>query len=181
MLRNNKIIDSHTHAFRLDGIKHLIKSAESNSFEKFCINSCSCFGVSYLKQNLICALAKITYPGKIYAFGGLFYPDGYRNGKGEMFFEQAVRLRNIGFDGMKMLEGKPDMRKKIGLPLDSDLYDKYFSYLEAEGIPVTYHVGDPRMFWDIEKAPDWAVREGWVIQMELLYQKIRYTVKLKAY
>ena len=91
---------------------------------------------------------------------------------------QAVRLKQLGFDGMKMLEGKPDTRKMTSLPLDSSVYDKYFSYLEAESIPVTYHVGDPKIFWDEEKAPDWAEKEGWTytdgsfVSKETLYGEV---------
>lgn len=157
-----KIIDSHSHASKIESIGYLARMADKHNFSKFCVLSISSNGIAHLKENLICALAKIMHKGKVYAYGGLYYPEDSRPGDGDALLEQAVRLKQIGFDGMKMLEGKPDVRKKTGLPLDSPVYDKYYGFLEEEGIPLTYHVGDPRIFWDKDKAPDWAVREGWV-------------------
>lgn len=156
-----RIIDSHTHLTTSESIKRLYDSSLRYSIEKIAVMSTNCTGVSNISQNLICALAKIMYPGKVYAFGGLTYPENGEALDGQELFEQAFRLKKLGFDGMKMLEGKPDTRKKIGLPLDSPVYDKYYTYLESEGIPVTFHAGDPRIFWDANKAPDWAKKEGW--------------------
>ena len=173
-----KIIDSHTHVSNSGSIQHLIQSAQKHDFHKFGIMSTSCLGISHITQNVTVALAKIMYPEKIYGFGGLFYPDNPKPADGQNLLEQAVRLKQLGFDGMKMLEGKPDTRKNIGLPLDSPVFDKYYSYLEAEGIPVTYHVGDPKVFWDEEKAPDWAKKEGWTytdgsfVSKEALYNEV---------
>ena len=124
------------------------------------------------------ALAKIMYPEKIYGFGGLFYPDNPNLANGQNLLEQAVRLKQLGFDGMKMLEGKPDTRKNIGLPLDSPLFDKYYSYLEAEGIPVTYHVGDPKVFWDEEKAPDWTNAPVLLPEVQKTCEEIRKILKV---
>ena len=178
MFQNIKIIDSHTHVENSGVIKHLVQAAQKHNFDKFAVMSISCAGVSNIAQNLLCALAKIMYPEKIYAYGGLSYPDDSTRVDGQYLLEQAVRLKQLGFDGMKMLEGKPDTRKQTGLPLDSTVYDKYYSYLEAEGIPVTYHVGDPKVFWDEEKAPDWAKKEGWTytdgsfVSKEALYREV---------
>lgn len=178
MLQNIRIIDSHTHIYNPGSLQYLAQSAQRHGFDKFCVMSISCAGISYITQNLLCALAKIKYPDKILAYGGLFYPDGSDRIDGQNFLEQAVRLKQLGFDGMKMLEGKPDTRKKTGLPLDSPVYDKYYSFLEAEGIPVTYHVGDPKVFWDEEKAPNWAKEAGWTytddtfVSKETLYSEV---------
>jgi len=178
MLQNIRIIDSHSHISNPGSIQYLVQSAQKHSFDKFCIASLSCAGISDIAQNLLCALAKIMYPGRIYAYGGLLYPHDSAGVDGQYLLDQAVRLKQLGFDGMKMLEGKPDTRKQTGLPLDSPVYDKYYSYLEAEGIPVTYHVGDPKVFWDEEKAPDWAKKEGWTytdgsfVSKEALYSEV---------
>lgn len=176
MYRN--IIDSHTHVYTQDSIPKLAKSSQKYGIDKLGVMSLSCAGESYVAQNLLCALAKIMYPEKIYAFGSLYYPEDSAGVTGTDLLEQAVRLKQLGFDGMKMLEGKPDTRKKTGLPLDSPVYDKYYAYLEAEGIPVTYHVGDPKIFWDEENAPEWAKKEGWTytdgsfVSKEALYDEV---------
>lgn len=55
------------------------------------------------------------------------------------------------------------MRKKTGKALDDDIYDKMFSYLEENNIPITIHAGDPATFWDAS-GDDLAMRieRGWV-------------------
>ncbi len=175
---NIKIVDSHTHIYTPGSIEYLAQSAIKHSFDKFCVMSLSCTGMQSVAQNLLCALAKIMYPGKVFAYGGLFYPENPSGVDGQDLVKQAVRLKQMGFDGMKMLEGKPDTRKRTGLPLDSSVYDPYYSYLQSEGIPLTYHVGDPKIFWDEEKAPDWAKKEGWTytdasfVSKETLYSEV---------
>ncbi|NLY17420.1 MAG: amidohydrolase family protein [Clostridiaceae bacterium] len=173
-----RIVDSHTHLTSPESIKRLVDSSRKNNIDRIAVMSLSCTGESNISQNLHCALAKIMYPGKIFAFGGLIYPESGELTNGQELYEQAVRLKNIGFDGMKMLEGKPDTRKKTGLPLDSPVYDEYYQYLESSGIPVTFHVGDPRIFWDADKAPDWAKKEGWIytdgsfVSKDALYSEV---------
>ena len=172
------ITDSHTHLSDSKSIKQLVDSSYKYNIDKLAVMSLNCTGISNISQNLLCALSKILYPGKIYAFGGLTYPESGETTDGQKLFEQALRLKQLGFDGMKMLEGKPDTRKKVGIPLDSPIYDKYYSYIESEDIPVTFHVGDPRMFWDVEKAPEWAKKEGWTytdgsfVSKDTLYKEV---------
>ena len=60
-----------------------------------------------------------------------------------------------------MGEGKPTLRKAIGQPLDSPVYDAYYAFCEAQSFPILFHVGDPPDLWDSEKVPEWARRRGW--------------------
>ncbi len=101
----------------------------------------------YITQNLLGLLFKATYPEKIYFFGGLnyFLPEA---DKPEGLLEQAKNLIEMGADGMKMLEGKPTSRKRLGHTLDDSRYDKYYSYLEENKIPLLFHVADPAFFWE---------------------------------
>ena len=79
----------------------------------------------------------------------------------EEFLRQAKEARALGFEGMKMLEGKPNVYRNIGIPLDSPAYEKFFAYLEENGIPVTMHLGDPAEFWDADKVSEYAKKAGW--------------------
>ncbi|HBC87501.1 MAG TPA: hypothetical protein DCZ94_11145 [Lentisphaeria bacterium] len=100
-------------------------------------------------------------PGKVYAFGSLDYSDkGYLRGKVD-FAGQAKRLFEAGADGIKMLEGKTNARKALGIPLDSPIYDSFYSYMQENAFPILMHVADPEEFWDPVKAPDWAKKRGW--------------------
>lgn len=61
-----------------------------------------------------------------------------------------------GFDGLKMLEGKPTERAANKIPLDDPRYDSAFDLLEKTGFHILSHVNDPEEFWDPEKCPKWA-------------------------
>ena len=149
-----KIIDAHTHIGNLkENFAPLYALAKRLDYDMLSVLSLQCGG--NLLQNHICALCKIKNPGTTYAFGGLDYKTG------RDFLTQAKNLKAMGFDGIKMLEGKPTTRKNLGKPLDSPEYDEYYSYLEETGFPVLYHVADPPEFWDKEKIPGWALEHGW--------------------
>lgn len=75
--------------------------------------------------------------------------------------EQVLALKAAGFDGLKILESKPMVRKIIGLPLDGPAYAKMWSLVEHLGLPVVWHVADPEFFWDEALCPDWARQAGW--------------------
>ncbi len=64
-------------------------------------------------QNPDALLFKVLRPGRYFAFGSLRHP---RSGSVQdplPYEEQARRLIAMGCDGMKMLEGKPTVRKKL--------------------------------------------------------------------
>jgi predicted TIM-barrel fold metal-dependent hydrolase len=104
---------------------------------------------------------KKEMPDKVYLFGGLDYTDkSYLEGKVD-FTGQARKLFEAGADGMKMLEGKPNARKALGIPLDSSIFDSYYSYMEEKSYPIIMHVADPETFWDPDKAPEISKKRGW--------------------
>ena len=82
--------------------------------------------------------------------------------------EQAERLYRMGCDGFKMLEGKPDYRKRLGRPLDDRVFDGFYGFAEENGLPIVMHVGDPREFWDAERIPRWALERGWLYDESFL-------------
>lgn len=107
---------------------------------------------------------KAHHPGRVFIFGGLnvgaylMAPDMV----GEIFGEFIHTLVNAGCDGIKMIEGKPDLRKMLPIPkFDSEAFAPYWEAVEAAQIPVIFHVNDPEEFWEAERVPDWAVEQGW--------------------
>ena len=83
---------------------------------------------------------------KIHAFGGLYhFFDGRDTADG--FLRQARALYRMGFDGVKILLGKPELRKRLGVPLDDPLFDPFYSFCEEKRFPVTMHLGDPEAYW----------------------------------
>lgn len=151
---NIKIIDAHLHIRKLDeNFAPLYRLARRLNYDKLAVLSTQCAG--NLLQNLCCALCKITHPDMTYAFGGFDYKTG------RDFLTQAKNLMAMGFDGIKMLEGKPTVRKTLGMALNDAAYDDFYSYAEKTGLPVLFHVADPPEFWDRKKVPGWALERGW--------------------
>ncbi|OGV51392.1 MAG: hypothetical protein A2X49_10440 [Lentisphaerae bacterium GWF2_52_8] len=126
---------------------------------------------------------KRKYSGKLYLFAGLDYSNReYLKGKVD-FARQAEKLIASGADGIKMIEGKPDARKNLGIPLDSEILDSFYSYMEKSGRPILFHVADPEEFWDRKKVPEWAVKNGWFwgrkgyVSKEQLYKETEGVLK----
>ncbi|HHV96077.1 MAG TPA: amidohydrolase family protein [Clostridiaceae bacterium] len=181
LLSDVKITDSHVHIGSIKHFNFLDKYLKDYGIENINLVSLACKGHEAIAQNLICALYKLLYPDNVYAYGSLMYPyyplddkipDEYN------FVEQVEKLMAIGFDGIKMLEGKPTLRKKISVPLDSPIFDNYYSYLEEQKIHVIFHVADPETFWVKETAPSFALEKGWFYgngtfpEKETIYKEI---------
>ena len=80
----------------------------------------------------------------------------------ESYLAQIKRLYDIGFDGFKMLEGKPEFRKKLGHPLCDEIFDKSYAFMEEAGFPVKMHLGDPYTAWGPkESITPYALSRGW--------------------
>jgi predicted TIM-barrel fold metal-dependent hydrolase len=45
--------------------------------------------------------------------------------------------------------------------MDGELYAALFAHLEAEGIPLLWHVADPPEFWTRDAVPLWARQQNW--------------------
>ena len=68
----------------------------------------------------------------------------------------------MGCDGIKMLEGKPNVRKEYPIPdFDDEIWEEYWDVLEKRQIPVYMHVNDPEEFWDESKVSEYARKAGW--------------------
>jgi len=107
---------------------------------------------------------KAHYPERVYVFGGLdisalfMLPDTC----GAYFANYVDKLVGMGCDGIKMIEGKPDMRKMLPIPaFDSPVYEPYWARMEEIRLPIVFHVNDPEEFWDAALVPDWATQQGW--------------------
>jgi len=81
---------------------------------------------------------------------------------GKAFAKYTKSLMKMGVDGIKLIEGKPNMRKLLPIPdFDDMVWDPFFSYCENKQIPILWHVNDPEEFWDKAKIPSWAEIQGW--------------------
>ena len=102
-----------------------------------------------VSNNIICAFYKIANPNT-FSYGGYIYPS-YPANENEMvgmdLKTQYKELMEIGFDGVKMLEGKPNLYMRVGNPLDSEFFDSAFEEMEKNGNYVLMHARDPECFW----------------------------------
>lgn len=166
---NEKVIDSHLHIFEWwdkDGNSFI--NGFDEYIEKMGVTAVNIAALPagkdrFVSSNIMIAFYKLANKSA-FAHGGLVYPEYPASDKmpeGYDFVTQYRELMEIGFDGMKMLEGKPTLHKRIGKDLSSELYDPYFAEMEKDGTHLIFHVNDPEEFWDPEKAPQWAKDQGW--------------------
>ena len=115
-------------------------------------------------QNVKALFLKHSFGQNGYAFAGLEHPlnsqEVSKEFLSENFYKQAVEYYENGFDGMKMLEGYPSVRKHDKIALDDEVYDKYYEFLELNQIPVIMHLANPQENWDIKKADKYAIEQG---------------------
>ncbi len=127
-------------------------------------------------QNIMIALLKLNNPN-FYGYGGFVYPDKpaalpFKEGFSPE--EQLKDLMAIGFDGVKMLESKPNSRKLIGLPLNDPAYEAFFAQMEKTQEHLVWHVNDPANFWDRNTFVTSGINPAWCYDGEgfLSYEEI---------
>lgn len=116
-----------------------------------------------VSNNIMCAFYKLANENT-YAHGGLTYPAypvDTRAADGMDPLTQYHELMEIGFDGVKMLEGKPSVYKWVQVPLCDDYYDAFFAAAERDGTHILMHVNDPAEFWDPSKGTPELIEKGW--------------------
>lgn len=160
MTEAKPILDSHVHITAAAGIDPLMELSLACGLGRINIVCSAGSPDRSLDCNAIAMLAKARHPGKVYVFGGLHYGAGEPT-TAEGLLRQARELREAGCDGMKMLEGKPSSRKRIPYRMDDPVYDLYYEFLQAEAIPIIWHVADPATFWDPAQISESARRNGW--------------------
>ena len=110
-------------------------------------------------QNPAMLLAKALAPENCFAFCGLDHPVHGRSVPDPL--SQLQMWLDAGFDGLKLIETKPNCQKETGVRLDDARFEPMFAYCESHGIPILWHNGDPATFWDPESCPAFAVENGW--------------------
>lgn len=107
---------------------------------------------------------KAHHPERAFVSGGLDASAYFVSPEhvGEIFSDYIDLLVAAGCDGIKMIEGKPDIRRLIPVPpFDGDAFAPYWVKMEEIQLPIVFHVNDPEEFWDRERIPDWAIERGW--------------------
>ena len=159
-----KIIDGHMHISRWGEEDFISFFDDYREEEKLsAINICSVpIAQSNICNNIMLCFYKLARQNT-YIHGGIELNSiPIDNMPKEMnAVSQYKELMEIGFDGIKMLEGKPTEHKRIGKNLNHSELKSLYTEIEKDGTHLIMHVNDPDEFWDKDRAPDWAVENGW--------------------
>ncbi len=156
MLKTSKFADLHTHIPSSDIEESLAMFQEliDLGVKDFNIASITYLGYS-VDTNLLSLYCKEKIKeAKVSVFGGLYYSPTI-NHFGISFLQQAERLLEMGCDGFKFIENKPNYRKHNGFGINSKIYDDMFDMLEEKQVPLLCHVNDPEDFWHPEIIATW--------------------------
>ena len=169
-----KVFDAHVHhrfempieeAVRIFKLEFPVTGTEKQAFMSI-PSDVSPEGQFYLDemQNMRMLFLKYAFSPNAYAFSGLEHPLNVAEMDSEYlskeYLRQAEEYASVGYDGMKMLEGYPSMRKAMKRTLCDKVYDRYYSFLEENQIPVTMHVANPETFWNVEDIDEYSKRMG---------------------
>ena len=160
--QKRKIIDGHIHYAHYGYQDSLMAILDDAGIDKFAVVCTPDLARLSLVPDAV--LLKAAFPERVYLFGGMdisplfIMPDR----SGEAFADYVETLRGLGADGVKMIEGKVQMRKMLPIPdFDAPVYEPYWQKMAETQMPLTFHVNDPEEFWDPVKVPDWAREMGW--------------------
>lgn len=96
-------------------------------------------------------MAKAKYPHRFYVFTSFDVSEYFRHGKeiGKYMAKFVDNMRACGCDGLKIIEGKPSMRRFMAAIPDFDLpcWEPLWNYLEKTQFPVLWHLNDPESCW----------------------------------
>jgi predicted TIM-barrel fold metal-dependent hydrolase len=155
------VIDGHVHFVhpeRLQEMHALLDEVRASRANLVCIPN-----PDGSTHNPAALYFKGRHPEKIYISGALEYAPALADldNAPDLLAVQIAALKSRGFDGFKLIEGKPQVRKLLPHRLDGFLYEKMWATLEALEFPIVFHVADPDNFWDAESCPDWARQNDW--------------------
>jgi predicted TIM-barrel fold metal-dependent hydrolase len=173
------ILDSHVHYVHpshMPGLIHIMDNLGISRVNVVCTPHVN--RLSFVPDALH---LKAHYPERIFVFGGLdVSPLLHAPQEAGTFFADYVDiLMALGCDGVKMHEGKAEVRKALAIPsFDGEIYAPYWEKMAEKQVPLVFHVNDPEEFWDPVRIPSWALEMGWFygdgsyIDNEVQYREI---------
>ena len=149
-----RVIDSHTHLFRLTRLERYERARLRLGIDR--MNIACIVGPNNGQGNTRGLYAKAAGAGTLYCFGGLNH-SAYKSGgkvKTPSLADQVDELMAAGYDGIKLIEGKPSVRRDwYPFAPDSDYYREFFARVEKRGVPLLWHVADPIEYWSRKTPP----------------------------
>lgn len=162
MLNLKKRIDSHMHYSLPLQPEALIEFMDKNGIDK--ANLVLVPSRPRLTAVPDALMAKAKYPDRFYVFTSFDVSEYFKHGKeiGKYQAKFVENMRRCGCDGLKIIEGKPTMRKIMGaIPgFDEPCWEPLWKYLEDTQFPVLWHLNDPESCWGPEEEAPRHIRLG---------------------
>ena len=108
-------------------------------------------------------MAKYQHPDRFYVFGSLDPSEYFRHPRdlGKYMAKHGDRMLACGCDGIKIIEGKPNMRKMMPIPdFDLPCWEPFWAWAEEKQVPILWHLGDPPEYWHPEQTSEYRRKMG---------------------
>ena len=172
------VIDAHVHYGWPITADSLTGVLEATQTDQVCLAALP--GQTRLDPTLDILVYKHRYPDNVFALGCLDCTAYETSGDiGAYFVKHAKRILSMGCDGIKLLEGKPTMRRAFPIPdFDDAVWEPFWAFCEETQLPLLWHVNDPEVFWDPKRIPAFAASAGWGygpddVDNEAQYRQVR--------
>lgn len=116
-------------------------------------------------------------PGRFYVFGSPDLSEYYMHPDtlGQHLAQYGELILAAGCDGIKLLEGKPQMRKTVPVPdFDAPCWEPFWAWAEEKGVPLLWHVNDPEQHWSPNPSA-WLVKQGWWYDESFINNEVQYS------
>ena len=108
-------------------------------------------------------MAKAKFPDRFFVFGSLDPSNYFLHPRrvGKYMAAHAQRMLRCGCDGIKLIEGKPNMRRMMLIPdFDLPCWEPFWAWAEEAQAPILWHVNDPQEYWESGKVSDYIKARG---------------------
>jgi len=155
---NYGIYDIHVHASGGAGLQAFLDAAKMFIDETVQVDAVTLLVYNgnsprSVSAHLMALALKATDP-RYTAYGGFGY---WLPCDEQGLLTQLKDMMEAGFDGLKMIEGKPTNRRvDPELALDHPRYNAVGELLQQTGFHILNHVNDPEEFWFPDQVPSWS-------------------------
>lgn len=167
---NTKIVDGHMHItqwVRYDGksvfdcIRDYLEQNQIASIDNMCCSNRGNLWDGYeMDQSILGAVAKIENPN-VFTHGCLYIPQDITQIGKYSFKDQLEELMEIGLDGVKICDFKPDAYKLLQVESLFAEYEAYIDSCEKYNVHMCWHVADPQTCWDENAVSEAFKKRGW--------------------
>lgn len=165
-----KIIDAHMHITQwvnheeisvFDSVRQYQEDNRIACVDNMCCSNLGDLWAGYeMDQSILGAIAKLDNP-TVFAHGCLYLPRDHSQIAQYRFKDQLEELMEIGLDGVKICEFKPDAFKLYRIDDWMREYEEYIDACWENKVHMCWHVADPPTCWDGSQVSEYFRKVGW--------------------